>query len=59
MTYMLIIILAPLLVPSQIPHTIFNIISLSVDAVLCRGGFLVFYTFGFYDYDYDYDFMII
>jgi len=36
MTYLLIITLAPSPTPSQIPHTIFDIISLSVDAVLCH-----------------------
>jgi len=36
MTYLLIITLAPSPIPSQIPHTLFDIISLSVDAVLCH-----------------------
>jgi len=34
MTYLLIIKLAPLPIPSHIPHTLFNTISLGVDAVL-------------------------
>jgi len=33
MTYLLIITLAPSPIPRQIPHTLFNIISLGVDAV--------------------------
>jgi len=33
---LLIITLAPSPIPSQIPHTLFNIISLGVDAVLCH-----------------------
>jgi len=36
MTYLLIITLATLPIPSQIPHTVFDIISLGVDAVLCH-----------------------
>jgi len=36
MTYLLIITLVPLPIPSQIQHTLFDIISLSVDAVLCH-----------------------
>jgi len=36
MTYLLIITLAPSPIPSQIPHTLFDIISLDVDAVLCN-----------------------
>jgi len=36
MTYLLIITLAPSLISSQILHTLFDIISLSVDAVLCH-----------------------
>jgi len=35
MTYLHIIVLVPSLIPSQIPHTLFDIISLGVDAVLC------------------------
>jgi len=34
MTYLLIITLASSPIPNQIPHTIFDIISLGVDAVL-------------------------
>jgi len=33
MTYLLIITLAPSPIPSQIPHTLFDIISLGTDAV--------------------------
>jgi len=33
MTYLLIITLAPSPIPSQIPHTLFDIISLGADAV--------------------------
>jgi len=36
MTYLPIITLAPSPIPSQIPHTLFDIISLGVDAVLCH-----------------------
>jgi len=36
MTYLLIITLAPSPIPSQIPQTLFEIISLGVDAVLCH-----------------------
>jgi len=36
MTYMLIITLANAPIPSQIPHTLFDIISLGVDAVICH-----------------------
>jgi len=36
MTYLLIITHAPSPIPSQIPHTLFDIISLRVDAVLCH-----------------------
>jgi len=39
MTYLLIITLPPSPIPSQIPHTLFDIISLSVDAVLCHDQF--------------------
>jgi len=35
MTYLLIITLAPSPIPSKIPHTLFDIISLGVDSVLC------------------------
>jgi len=34
MTYLLIITVAPSPIPSPIPHALFNIISLGVDAVL-------------------------
>jgi len=34
MTYLLIIMLVPSPIPSQIPHTLFDIIPLGVDAVL-------------------------
>jgi len=36
MTYLLIITLAPSPIPSQIQHTLLDIISLGVDAVLCH-----------------------
>jgi len=36
MTYLLIITLAPSPIPIQIPHILFDIISLGVDAVLCH-----------------------
>jgi len=36
MTYLLIIMLAPSPIPSQIPHTLFHIISLGAHAVLCH-----------------------
>jgi len=36
MTYLLINALAPSPIPCQIPHTLFDIIILGVDAVLCH-----------------------
>jgi len=36
MIYLHIITLAPSPIPSQIPHTLFKIISLDVDAVICH-----------------------
>jgi len=36
MTYLLSITLALSSIPSQIPHTLFDIISIGVDAVLCH-----------------------
>jgi len=36
MTYLLIITLVPSQIPSQILYTLFDLISLGVDAVLCR-----------------------
>jgi len=36
MIYLLIITLAPTPIPCQIPHTLFDIISLGVEAILCH-----------------------
>jgi len=36
MTYLLIITYAPSPIPSQIPHTLFDIISFGEDAVVCH-----------------------